>query len=158
MSGTERAAGTTGTARGLPAPSVLSWPAARIVWGPGFSSTNHRNHSVQLLMALDGNLLIRSRPSDKWISCGAALVRPDVPHEVNAVGTQVLIAFVDVESDLGGALIDSVTSPICPVEKEQLQVWRDALGDPATLTPARVQSWMRTHFLCRRQVPKIHPK
>src|SRR5262245_18006735 len=157
MSGTDGVARTVAERRAF-APSVWSWPAARIVWGPGFSSTNHRHNSVQLLMALEGELLIRSRSADQWTRCGAALVRPNVPHEVNAVGTQVLIAFVDPESDLGGALIDRVSSPICPVQEEQLRVWREALGDPATLTPARVESWMRTHLLAGRRVPRIHPK
>src|SRR4029453_6275275 len=113
MSGTEPVAGMRGAERAALAPSGLLWPAASIVWGPGFSSTNHRHHSVQLVMALTGSLLIRSRPSDNWTRCSSALVRPDVPHEVNAVGTQVMIAFVDPESDVGGALLDRLASPIC---------------------------------------------
>src|SRR4030095_9530006 len=106
------------------------WPAAMIVWGPGFSSTNHRHHSVQLLMALEGNLLIRSGSVDQWRRCGAALVRPDAAHEVDALESRILIAFVDPQSDLGGALIDKVASPICPVDEGQVKMWRDALGDP----------------------------
>jgi AraC-like DNA-binding protein len=134
------------------------WPAAMILWGPGFSSTNHRHHSVQLLMALDGNLLIRSGPVEQWRRCAAALVRPDAAHEVDALESRILIAFVDPQSDLGGALIDKVASPICPVDEGQVRTWRDALGDPRALASARVESWMRTHLLAGQRVPSIHPK
>src|SRR5262249_7419814 len=34
-----------------PTPEVLVWPAAMIVWGPGFTTAGHRHHCVQLLMA-----------------------------------------------------------------------------------------------------------
>jgi AraC-like DNA-binding protein len=134
------------------------WPAAMILWGPGFSSTNHRHHSVQLVMALEGSLSIRSRPGDQWRRCNAALVRPDASHEVDALESRILIAFVDPQSDLGGALLDQVSSPICPLDEAQVRTWRDVLGDPAALTCARVESWVRTHLLSGRRVPRIHPK
>ena len=41
-------------------PGMAAWPAALIVWGPGFASTAHRHHCVQLLMTLRGSLLVRS--------------------------------------------------------------------------------------------------
>ena len=31
-------------------PGMAAWPAALIVWGPGFASTAHRHHCVQLIM------------------------------------------------------------------------------------------------------------
>ena len=42
-----------------PTPRVLVWPAAMIVWGPGFATAGHRHHCVQLLMTTRGTLLIR---------------------------------------------------------------------------------------------------
>jgi hypothetical protein len=84
-----------------PKPGALVWPAAMIVWGPGFTTAGHRHHCVQLVMAMKGTLLIRGKPNDQWIRCGAALVRPDAAHEVDARNTTVLIGFVDSESELG---------------------------------------------------------
>jgi AraC-like DNA-binding protein len=141
------------------APCALLWPAAMIIWGPGFSSTTHKHHSVQLVMALGGRTLrIRSGPGDTWNSCGAALVSADAPHELNARGGDILLAFVDPESELGAALLEELSMPICPIDEAKVKMWRDALGDPATLTSARVEPWVRTHLLCGRRMPKIHPK
>ena len=44
-----------------PSPGALVWPAAMIVWGPGFTTAGHRHHCVQLVMAMRGTLLIRGR-------------------------------------------------------------------------------------------------
>jgi AraC-like DNA-binding protein len=141
------------------APCALLWPAAMIIWGPGFSSSTHKHHSVQLAMTLDGGKLrIRSGPGRKWKSCGAALVRPDAPHELNASEREILLAFVDPQSDLGAALLEDVSSPIYPIEDAKVKRWRDALGDPTALTSARVEPWVRMHLLSGRRMPKIHPR
>jgi hypothetical protein len=84
-------------------------------------------------MALERSLRIRSGAGQKWISCGAALVRADAPHEVDGGGVQALFAFVDPESDPGAALLEQVSAPIHPVEAATIDQWRNALGDPATI-------------------------
>ena len=139
------------------APCALLWPAAMIVWGPGFTATKHRHHCVQLVMALRGNLRVRSGPRRKWITCGAALVRPDAAHEIDATGTQLLLAFVDVESVLGAALLQKIGSEIEVVQDSTLSIWRRRLGDPETLTAERVEPWVRNQLLTERQEPKLHP-
>src|SRR5262245_65435921 len=58
-----------GTIQGLlihPPPGALVWPAAMIVWGPGFTSAPHRHHSVQLVMAMRGTLLVRVKAGGAW--------------------------------------------------------------------------------------------
>jgi hypothetical protein len=50
---------------------------------------------------MQGTLRVRRGPADEWKSCGAALVRPDAFHEVDARDGTVLIGFVDAESELG---------------------------------------------------------
>jgi AraC-like DNA-binding protein len=128
-----------------------------IVWGPGYTASTHKHHCVQLVMALEKSLRIRSGPGRKWIACGAALVRPDAPHEVHAVGDLVLLAFVDAESDLGTALLEHIESDITIVQDDTVSTWRRQLGDPATLDGARVEPWVRNHLLAERHSPKMHP-
>jgi AraC-like DNA-binding protein len=140
------------------APCALLWPAAMVLWGPGFISSTHTHHSVQLLMALKGNIRIRSGPGQKWRICGAALVTPDAPHEVDASKVDILLTFVDPESDLGSALLEKITLPISVVEESTVKTWRNALGNPKTLTAARVDPWIRSHLLSGRRMPKLHPK
>ena len=115
------------------APCALLWPAAMIVWGPGFAASKHRHHCVQLVMSLQGKLRVRSGPGRKWISCGAAVIRPDALHEIDATGFTLLIAFVDVESELGAALLQTITSEITVVQEATVSFWRRCLGDHQSL-------------------------
>jgi AraC-like DNA-binding protein len=128
-----------------------------IVWGPGYTASKHRHHCVQLVMALEGKLRVRSGPGRKWIPCGAALVRTDAPHEVDAKDIQVLLAFVDAESEFGAALLQRIEFEITVVPDPRVSVWRRQLGDPATLDGARVEHWVRSHLLPERQSPRLHP-
>jgi AraC-like DNA-binding protein len=137
------------------APGTLVWPAAMIVWGPGFTSAAHRHHSVQLVMAMKGTLRIRGGPDDTWLKCGAALVRPDASHEVDARDTAVLIAFVDAESELGAALCDQIEGNILSISPRQLERWRALLGDE--LSDSTVERWVRTELLRGRRPVKLHP-
>src|SRR5262245_26473684 len=139
------------------APCALSWPAAMIFWGPEFTCLRHSHHAIQLITALAGSLRIRSGAEEEWISCGAALVRADAPHEVDGGGVQTLFVFVDPESQLGAALSGQVTAPIHLIEAARIEQWRKALGDPATLTGARIDPWIRTQLLSDERVPNLHP-
>ena len=65
-------------------PGACLWPAAMVVWGPGYESAEHRHHSVQLVMAIGGTLRIRGESAQRWAECGAALVRADAPYAVDA--------------------------------------------------------------------------
>ena len=138
-----------------PTPGALFWPSAMIVWGPGFTTASHRHHCVQLVMAMRGTLLIRSKSDDPWMRCGAALVQPDAAHEVDARDSTVLIGFVDSESELGAALSERIEGGICCISEGEVARWRAALG--RFPTEARVERWVRTQLLHRRRPIRIHP-
>ena len=140
------------------APGRLAWPAAMIVWGPGFTSTLHRHHCVHLLMAVHGTLRIRGGARQRWLRCGAALVRPDAAHEVDAREATVLIAFVEPESPLGAALSARIECAIAPVPASELAHWRRAIGAGPALSKPHVETWLREGLLRERRLPKIHPR
>jgi len=137
-------------------PGVLVWPAAMIVWGPGFRTTGHSHHCVQLIMTMRGTLLVRGGSKDAWMKCGAVLVRPDATHEVDARDSRVLIAFVDLESPLGTAFRERIDGDISCISDGQVARWRAALG--RTPTEARVERWVSRQLLHRRRPVKIHPR
>src|SRR5215813_9557514 len=139
-----------------PNPGSLVWPAAMIVWGPGFTTAGHSHHCFQLVMVMHGTLQVRRGCKDEWMRCGAVLVRPDVIHEIDARDSSVLIAFVDSESELGTALDERVDGEILPISDGQVARWRAVLG--RTLTEGRVARWVRTELLHRRRPVKIHPR
>jgi AraC-like DNA-binding protein len=104
---------------------------------------------------MHGTLLIRGRVDDQWMRCGAAIVRPDAAHEVDARDTTVLIGFVDSESELGAALSEHIKRDISCISEPQVARWRAALGRMPT--EVRVERWVRTELLHRRRPVKIHP-
>ena len=136
-------------------PRSLVWPAALIVWGSGFTASRHRHHCVQLVAATDGWLRIRRGPGDRWKRCGAALVRPDALHEVDARGVTLLIGFIDAESEWGASLREAMRGDISCIGAGRLARWRRALG-PAP-DGSRVGLWVRTELLRHRRPVKIHP-
>jgi AraC-like DNA-binding protein len=139
------------------APGAVLWPAAMLVWGPGYRSSKHQHHCVQLVMALKGELLVRSGPGRKWTKCRAILVKPDAPHEVEAVDVRVLLAFVESESSLGAALLAMLRSDFSIVPDSTVAQWRRYLGDPKRLDAHRVEVWVRQHLLSGRRMPHLHP-
>jgi AraC-like DNA-binding protein len=139
-----------------PSPGALVWPAAMIVWGPGFTAAGHAHHCVQLVMVTQGTLRIRSGPKDKWRVCGAALVRPDVLHEVDARGSTLLVGFVDAESELGVALRETIRKDIHCVPARKVVRWRATLG--SRLNKTRVEQWVREELLNAQRPVRMHPK
>src|SRR5262245_13580153 len=138
------------------APGMAVWPAAMIVWGPGFRSAAHRHHCIQLVMTMQGDMRVRGGPQKRWVRCGAALVRPDAVHEIEAPGLTVVIGFIDPESDVGAALSDRIIGDIVCVPAEDVRRWRAMLG-PA-LNKARVERWLITCLLNRTRAVAIHPR
>ena len=136
-------------------PGAPVWPAAMIVWGPGFKTSGHHHHCVQLVMTMRGSLLIRGSSDDPWMRCGAALVKPDAAHEVDARDNPVLIGFVDSESELGAALSERIEGGISCISENEVARWRVALG--TIPTEGRVERWVRTQLLHRRSPVKVHP-
>src|SRR5262245_35973683 len=94
---------------------VATWPAALIVWSPGFTSTPHRHPAMQLVLTLSGSLRIRGGRGRRWKRCGAALVRSNAVHEVDTQRNSVVLAYVHPQSELGVALAETLIADITPV-------------------------------------------
>ena len=109
--------------------SAFTWPAALFLWVRVRGRTCTVITCVQLVMALDGTLRFRQRPRQRWTTCDGVLVRADASHQVNARGTNVLIAFVDAESELGAALAEHTTTDVAPIPIATVVEWRTQLGD-----------------------------
>ena len=126
-----------------------------IVWGPGFRAAAHNHHSVQLLLALHGSLLVREGQKKPWRKCGAVWIQTDAIHEVDARGTTLVILFVNAESDMGAALSDRIKGGIACVPSREVNRWRGVLG--FTPDDTRAETWV-TQFLPRPKSPvAIHP-
>lgn len=138
-------------------PGALLWPAAMVVWGPGDLSSEHKHHCFHLLMTTTGTLRIRAGATRDWSRHGAALVRPDVPHAVDARNRTVLIAFVGPESQLGAALSTQAKDAITAVPIPVVMRWRAALVRDCGMDAQAVEAWLRGEILKGGRVPPIHP-
>jgi AraC-like DNA-binding protein len=147
---------------GAPSPKgapVLFWPAALVLWGPGSVSSLHAHHAVQLMLALAGTMAVRGRAGGRWQRTAAVLVRADEPHEVDATGGDVLVAFLDAESAAGRALQARAAAAIAPVAADTVAAWRAALGTTAAALDAdRVEAWLRQALDDGAALPRMHPR
>lgn len=138
-------------------PGACLWPAAMVVWGPGYVSAEHRHHCVQLVMAIEGTLHVRGASPKPWRRCLAALVRADAAHAVDARQAMTLLVFVDPESQLGAALSARIEHDISLVPELEVARWRSAIGNRSTLSELRVQAWLREALLNGEAPVRIHP-
>jgi AraC-like DNA-binding protein len=125
------------------------------VWGPGFKTAAHHHHCVQLLMTLRGSLLVRGGRDKAWRKVGAAWVRTDATHEVDARGTTLLIGFFSAESDVGAGLSERIDGEIASVPANQVARWRAELGP--TPNEARAEHWLTKFLIQPRHGVAIHP-
>jgi AraC-like DNA-binding protein len=132
-------------------------PSAIIVWGAGEASSEHRHHSVQLILALTASLRIRRGEGEPWHHCDAALVGADVPHEVDARGATVLIAFVEPASTLGVALAVRIPADIAHISAAESVRWRGAICAAGSPSEAGIRGWLEADLLGGRPPPTLHP-
>ncbi|MBC8749277.1 MULTISPECIES: helix-turn-helix domain-containing protein [Paraburkholderia] len=140
-----------------PNSGAFPWPTAMIVWGAGDVSSEHRHHSVQLILALTESLRIRRGEGEPWHLCDAALVRADAPHEVDARGATVLIAFIEPESPLGAALAVRIPADIAHIPAAEAARWRGAVCATGSPSDAGIRRWLEADLLGGRPPPTLHP-
>jgi len=129
---------------------VATWPAALIVWSPGFTSTPHQHPAMQLVLTLSGSLRIRGGSHRPWKRCSAALVCSNAVHEVDTQRNSVVLAYVHPQSELGVALAELLVNDITSVAPRLVSGWRATLGSPVSRNS--VEHWI-THRLLNGQLP-----
>jgi AraC-like DNA-binding protein len=92
--------------------AVLFWPPVLATWGPGTTSDPHRHHATQLIVALDGELVLRGEQGRAPVTCEGVLAPSGAQHAVDAAGTDVLIVFVEPHGPLGRALAERALSDL----------------------------------------------
>lgn len=87
------------------------WPPILAVRAPGGRSAAHAHHAMHILVALDGELRVRAGEGGRWLSTPGVVTAPDVLHSIDATAREVLLVFLDPESDAGAALRAVQTGP-----------------------------------------------
>ncbi|HTJ46820.1 MAG TPA: helix-turn-helix transcriptional regulator, partial [Kofleriaceae bacterium] len=85
---------------------------------------------MHVVVAIDGELRVRAGRG-AWQRAAGVVTAPDVPHAIDARGVEVLLVFLDPESDAGAALrraIDGAIRTIDPRERAPLIEQRDPIA------------------------------
>lgn len=85
------------------------WPPLLVSAGAGSVSAPHAHHAMHLIACMEGTLRVRSlaagaREPAPFREGAGVLTGPDVRHEIDASGAEVLMVFFDPESAVGRSL------------------------------------------------------
>jgi len=121
-------------------PGIPAWPPLLASQGTGSRSSPHAHHAMHFIVAAEGELEVRAGRQAR--SVPGVLTAPDVSHAVNAEGREVLIVFIDPESDAGQALAGALAGPVHALDARA----RDALytRDVMALMKGEGDAWVRT--------------
>jgi AraC-like DNA-binding protein len=120
-----------------------AWPPVLATRGPGLPGALHSHHSLHFVLALQGLLRVRASASDRWTEAPGVLTAPNVPHAVDAAGVEVVLVFLDPESEAGtafaAALVEDPVRLLSAVERGALV--RDVV--PRTILRSGAEDWVR---------------
>jgi AraC-like DNA-binding protein len=81
----------------------VHWPPVLATRGPGSASTTHVHHAMHVVLARTGTLRVRDG-TDAWRDAAGVITAADVPHAIDGTDREVVLVFVDPESEVGEAL------------------------------------------------------
>ena len=99
------------------------WPPLIATTGAGGRSEPHMHHGMHLVLAKEGELAIRVGKERAFRRSAGILTAPDVAHELDASGVDMLLVFLDPESLAGTALREVIAGPLRLLSSKE----RDAL-------------------------------
>lgn len=120
--------------------ALSAWPPLLATRGAGSRSEGHAHHGQHVVLATTGTLRICVR-SGPWRRAAGIVTAPDVPHALDATGAEVLLVFLDPESDVGLALAGVMSDDVALLSGAM----RDALlkdVTPASLMGADGPAWL----------------
>lgn len=138
-------------------PLIYFWDGGWLGFGRASGAVpEHAHHAVQISIGLDGP--VRFAGADgAWQAYSAAAVLPNAPHSFDAVGSTVVMLFVEPESREGRWLRHSLRVPIAGFAPERLAEYRPrllAFGEarPGAEEAARIITGV-VHALCEGPPP-----
>ena len=121
---------------------LRAWPPVLATRGPGWRGNLHSHHALHFVLALDGELRVRTTASGRWSSAAGVLTSPGAAHAIDADGVQVLLVFLDPESEAGATFRPALARPVRTLSAdERSDLVRDVL--PRTLLRSGAEEWVR---------------
>jgi AraC-like DNA-binding protein len=91
--------------------------------GAASDTTPHLHHAIQICVALSGRIRLRPGPGSRWRRHGGAVIRSHQRHQLDGSGREVVIAYLEPESQEGRRLAveDSPIRAIAPATAEAIR-------------------------------------
>ena len=100
-----------------------AWPPVLAARVPGWRGALHSHHALHFVLAIDGELRFRTSAAEGWRSAAGVLTAPHAPHAIDAPDTELLLVFLDPESDAAAAFraaLDGAGRPLSTGERDAL--------------------------------------
>lgn len=120
---------------------LTAWPPVLATRGPGFRGALHSHHALHFVLAIQGELRVRTAASGRWWGAPGVLTSPQAPHAIDAHGVEVLLVFLDPESEACAAVRPALDGAVRPLSEEE----RDALVRdvvPRTILRSGAEAWV----------------
>jgi len=117
------------------------WPPVLATRGPGSLRTLHAHHAMHFVLALGGELKVRTGRRGRWTTAAGVFTAPDSPHAVDSRGVEMMVIFFDPESDVGDALrpgLEGTARLITAAERNELV---RGVEDPRSFVGAGIDAW-----------------
>ncbi len=141
---------------------LVVWPTALAMWGPGDATTQHAHHAMHLVLCRQGQLSASAPGMRTAGKAAGVLVRPDAPHALDARGTEVLLLFIEPESQDGGRLLTALEGPMRLFDSAQRDALLAHLPPAGPLEHEAVGLWMERTLDALSGTPgasrTIHPR
>src|SRR5262245_40503138 len=122
---------------------VEPWPPVLAVRGQGSLRPLHSHHAMHFVLALDGEVRLRTSHHGRWTAAAGALTTPDTPHALDARGVDLLVIFFDPESDVGAVIRPALHTPIRFISSEERAQLVQGVTDPRSFVGAGIDDWAR---------------
>ncbi len=120
---------------------VTVWPPMLATRGPGSLSALHSHHALHFVLAIESELRVRTSASGRWSAAAGVLTAPDAPHAIDSRGAEVLLVFLDPESDAGATFRPVLEHPVRLLsDRERSALVRDVV--PRTILSSGAEAWI----------------
>jgi len=99
--------------------SLPPWPPVLATRSPGMSADFHSHHAVHFVLAMEGELAIRTSARGQWQRCAGVVTAPDTSHALKADDVELMLVFLDAESDAGAAFTRALGNSVRRLSGEE---------------------------------------
>src|SRR5215472_66770 len=111
------------------------------VRGPGMCRALHAHHAMHFVLAVDGELRVRTRDRGRWTTATGVLTAPDIPHAIDSRGGDQVVIFFDPESDVGATLRPALSGPVRLTSRAERAELVRGVEDPRSFASADAHEW-----------------